>query len=295
MSDLSEKINTLGLSVNKRLTELLDEMCDPGILKDAMSYSLMAGGKRLRPALCLISAEMFGNADEALDLACAMEMIHTYSLIHDDLPAMDNDDFRRGRPTNHKVFGEAYAILAGDALLNCAFEVMLRSALNNKDKTLNYIGAIDIIARAAGVKGMIAGQVADIEFEDTEQGEDVLEYIHERKTAAILMASVTSGAALMGASEDDLEALRKYGQCIGLVFQIIDDVLDETGDIDKLGKTPGKDKEEGKQTFLRLYGMEKSKEIAAQKTEEAVKALSCFGEKAESFKKLAYYLLKRDH
>lgn len=294
MSDISEKLKTISTAVNGRLKELTSVICESGVLKDAMDYSLMAGGKRLRPALCLMAAEMFGEPDKAMDVACAIEMIHTYSLIHDDLPAMDNDDLRRGRPTNHKVFGEAYAILAGDALLNSAFEVMLKAALDSNEHSLNYLYALNIIAEASGSKGMIAGQIADIEFEGTEQGKDVLEYIHDRKTAAMITASVTSGAALMGASKTEIDALKKYGQCIGLVFQIIDDILDETGDKDKLGKTPGKDKDADKQTFLRLYGMEESKRIAKQKTDEAIEALSCFGERAESLKELAIYLLKRD-
>jgi geranylgeranyl diphosphate synthase, type II len=294
VTDIADKIKSYCSAVNSRLPELMDKMCGPGILKDSMNYSLNAGGKRMRPILCLMSAEMFGDEKEALDFACAIEMIHTYSLIHDDLPAMDNDYLRRGKPTNHVVFGEAYAILAGDGLLNCAFEVMLKCAIKSA-KSINYISAMDIVAGAAGVKGMIAGQAGDIQFEGSQQGIEVLEYIHERKTAAMITASLTSGAALKGASQGEINALNNYGRCVGLVFQIIDDILDETGETDKLGKTPGKDKNDEKQTFARLYGIEKSRAIAEQKTKEAVDALEIFGEKADGLRKMAAYLFRRKY
>jgi geranylgeranyl diphosphate synthase type II len=258
-----------------------------------MNYSLVAGGKRLRPSLCLLSSEMFGDPEPALDLACAMEMIHTYSLIHDDLPAMDNDDLRRGKPTNHVVFGEAYAILAGDGLLNSAFEVMMSSAKQHRNSELDFHAAIELIAGAAGTKGMIAGQAADIGFEGSQLGKDVLEYIHERKTGALIKASVTSGAALMCACKEDLLALDIYGGCIGFVFQIIDDILDETGVVENLGKTPGKDAASDKQTFARLYGIEESMNIARQKTAAALIALERFGRRAENLKAIAEYLLER--
>jgi geranylgeranyl diphosphate synthase type II len=283
----------LRTAINLRLVELMDASCEPGILKDAMMYSLMAGGKRLRPVMCLLAAGMFGDEAQALDIACALEMIHTYSLIHDDLPAMDNDDLRRGKPTNHVVFGEAYAILAGDGLLNCAFEVMHKCALRNKNAGLDYLAAMDIIAAAAGTKGMIAGQVADIEFEGTQQDKDVLEYIHERKTAAMIIASVTSGAVLFNIKPEEQKALETYGACVGLVFQLVDDILDETGTADSLGKTPGKDIDADKQTFVRIFGIEKSMEIAKQKTTEAMHALNRFGDKAVYLKSLAEFLLYR--
>ncbi len=293
MNELYERVERLKTSVNLRLLELMETACEAGILKDAMLYSLMAGGKRLRPVMCLLTAGMFGDETAALDVACAIEMIHTYSLIHDDLPAMDNDDLRRGKPTNHVVFGEAYAILAGDGLLSCAFEVMLKRALNNKDAGLDYLAAMETIAAAAGAGGMIAGQAADIEFEGTQQGADVLEYIHERKTAALIKASVASGAALYRAKREELKALETYGGCIGLVFQLVDDILDNTGTADSLGKTPGKDTDADKQTFVRLYGIDKSMDIARQKTGEAIKALDCFGDKAWGLRSLAEYLLNR--
>ena len=294
MNDTGNRLKQTGESVNTRMLALMDIMCEPGILKDAMVYSITAGGKRLRPALCLWSAGIFGDERRAMDMACAIEMIHTYSLIHDDLPAMDDDNLRRGKLTSHKVFGEALAILAGDGLLNVAFEVMLKCALREKDGALDVIGAMDIIAGATGVNGMISGQVADITYEGDEQTEDVLEYIHARKTAAMIRASVMAGAALFRASEEEIAVLETYGNCVGLVFQIIDDILDETGDPQKLGKTPGKDVSADKQTFVRIYGIGGSRQIAQRKTQQAIDALSCFGDRADRLRDLAGYLLARD-
>lgn len=295
MSDISEKMNSLAHLVNLRLSGLMDRICEQGLLKDAMNYSLNAGGKRLRPILCLMSAGMYGGLEDAIDFACAIEMIHTYSLIHDDLPAMDNDNMRRGKPTNHVIFGEAFAILAGDGLLNCAFEAMTGCARANPYKAANYLASMDIIAGAAGVRGMVAGQAADIEFEGAAQGEEVLYYIHERKTAALLTASVLSGAVIMGASDKEISALKNYGQCIGLVFQIVDDILDEEGDLSLLGKTPGKDATSSKQTFARLYGIEKSRLIAKSKTKKAEDALNIFGKRARDLRDLAYFMLERKY
>lgn len=278
--------------VENRLDELLDEICEPGLLRDAMGYSLKAGGKRLRPALCLMAAGLFGESAKALDLACALEMIHTYSLIHDDLPAMDNDVLRRGKPTNHVVFGEAQALLAGDALLNGAFEVML--ALAKRETRLDVVSAMSIVAAAAGVKGMIAGQSADLEFEGAGVDISVLHYIHERKTAALIKASAVSGAALMRADQADLDALALYGGNLGFVFQIVDDILDEEGDADKLGKSTGKDRDVDKLTFARAYGVDASRRIAREKTDEAVAALARFGSRADDLAALARFMLTRD-
>lgn len=280
--------------VDKRLDELLKKYCEEGVLFDAMRYSLMAGGKRLRPALCLMSASLFGNEAKALDFACALEMIHSYSLIHDDLPAMDNDSLRRGKPTNHVVFGEAMAILAGDGLLNTAFEVMVNSAASDEQYIIGKTKAMGIIAKAAGSDGMIQGQAADIEFEGKDKDEQVLSYIHERKTAAMITASVLSGAVIMGASDEEISALKEYGHSIGLVFQIVDDILDVEGDQDKLGKTLGKDEASGKQTFASIYGLDKSKQIAQEMTIKAKKALSVFSDTAEELILLADFLLLRE-
>ena len=294
MTDIGAHLKGIAADINTRLPVLLGEVCDDGVLKDAMHYSLLAGGKRLRPALCMMTADMFGADDRARDFACAIEMIHTYSLIHDDLPAMDNDDLRRGKPTNHVVFGEAYAILAGDGLLNCAFEVMTKCARRHADYCLGCIEAIDIVARAAGTKGMIAGQVGDIAFEGREPDAQVLAYIHSRKTAALIKAPILAAAALYGATREERAALNTYGECLGLVFQIVDDILDETGDSEKMGKTLGKDEDAGKQTFTRVYGIDESRRIAREKTDEAISALNIFCGRADKLAALAEYLLDRD-
>lgn len=285
----------LGDKVNARLEVLMAQMCEPGTLKDAMSYSLLSGGKRLRPALCLMAASLFGDAGRVLDFACAIEMIHTYSLIHDDLPAMDNDVLRRGKPCNHVVFGEGTALLAGDGLLSCAFEVMLCGALIDKPFAYRHIQAMHMIAEAAGTKGMIAGQAADMAFEGKDLDSDALHYIHEKKTAGLICASVTSGAVLMGASEEETNALCTYGRSLGLVFQIIDDILDAHGDEQKLGKTIGKDDKAGKLTFVRTMGIEKSRRVAAEKTQQAKSALACFGQRAYPLCALADRLLSRQN
>lgn len=293
MSKISEDMIAIADAVNGRLDAIMDDMCEPGILKDAMSYSLKAGGKRLRPVICMLSAGMFGNREQALDVACAIEMIHTYSLIHDDLPSMDNDVIRRGKPTNHVVFGEAFALLAGDGLLNCAFEVLLKLA-QNKESKLDVVRAMQFISSASGVKGMIAGQAADLEFEGKDVDALVLHYIHERKTAALIKASAMAGAALLYASEDDISALGQYGENLGLVFQIIDDILDEEGDTRKLGKSIGKDKDAEKMTFARVCGINASRCIAKEKTDEAIAALERFGDRAKGLKALAAFMLERD-
>jgi geranylgeranyl diphosphate synthase type II len=294
MNGAAEELKKYGAVVNARLEALMELMCEPGTLKDAMGYSLAAGGKRLRPALCLMTANLFGDASKALDIACALEMIHTYSLIHDDLPCMDNDVLRRGKPTNHVVFGEAYALLAGDGLLNLAFEVMLESALQNAGDGLDYVSAIRVIANASGVKGMIEGQACDIAFEGQEINEEVLQHIHKRKTGAMIRASILSSAALFRAHEAEQKALTTYGENIGLVFQIVDDILDEVGDAGLLGKSVGKDADTGKQTFARIYGIEESRRIAAKLTVEAEDVLCLFGTRSANLISLAEYLLNRD-
>ena len=292
MTPVEESLRAIAARVDDRLPELVNGLCEPGTLQDAMNYSLTAGGKRLRPWLCFETAAMFGKAEPTLDFACAIEMIHTYSLIHDDLPAMDDDVLRRGRPTNHMVFGEAVAILAGDALLNGAFEVMTRFALEHSN--LGGLLAMDIMARAAGASGMVAGQVGDIEFECKDKDEQTLYYIHERKTAAMIRGSVLAGAALMGASDADQLALFAYGDSLGVVFQIVDDILDVTSDAATLGKTPGKDAQAGKQTFATIYGLAKARQIAVQQTEAALDSLTRFDTRADALRSMAKYLLSRD-
>ncbi|MEG2360909.1 MAG: polyprenyl synthetase family protein [Christensenella sp.] len=281
--------------INKRLNELLSlENVNP-IIKDAMNYSVSAGGKRLRPTLNIMAnALLSGNMKETLDIACAIEMIHTYSLIHDDLPAMDDDDLRRGKPTNHVMFGEAFAVLCGDALLNFAYEVMLKNALRYASNLTSHTKAMLEVATGAGVYGMITGQCGDIENEGQILTEVELKYVHTHKTGAIIKSSLLSGLLLCDPRQEYVDALSIYGDNIGLTFQIIDDVLDIVGDSDKMGKTLGKDKSSKKFTFPTLYGVDKSIKIAEEKTEEAICALKVFGTRAEELSALATFILQRE-
>ena len=259
--------------IDEALIPTLSSLGDiPSPLWEAMSYSLEAGGKRIRPALLLAACEMAGGDGEtALPFACALEMIHPYSLIHDDLPAMDNDDLRRGQPTNHKVFGENVAILAGDGLLNAAAEVMAASAVKIGD--LRGIRAMEIIMRHAGVTGMIAGQSEDVTSEGQEPKEDIVRYIHEHKTADLLEAAVEAGLALAGAGEDEIGAGREYALHIGLAFQMTDDLLDVTGSEDRMGKSTGKDQEQNKMTWVALKGVEGTAGDARKEIDLAKEAL----------------------
>ena len=247
----------------------------PGLLVDSMRYSLLAGGKRLRPAMLLAACEMLGgDVDEALDCACALEMIHTYSLIHDDLPGMDNDELRRGKPTNHVVYGVGQAILAGDGLLNLAYEVMLANAARHPAHLDRHLAAISEIARGAGVTGMIAGQVADLYAEGrTGFGEEMLTYIHLGKTAAMFRGAMRGGARLAGADEKTVNALSEYADAFGLLFQVVDDYLDACGDSAALGKSVGKDASSGKLTYVSLYGIERTLEIRDELAGQARRAL----------------------
>ena len=269
------------------------ENVKPVTIHKAMRYSLFAGGKRLRPILCLAAAEACGGKiDNALPLACALECIHTYSLVHDDLPSMDNDDFRRGRPTCHKVFGEGIAVLAGDALLTIAFEIVSRAKLSAR---YNMSILLCEIAVAAGSRKLIAGQVADLEGEGRKIDMAGLRYIHENKTAAILTTSVRLGAMSAGANPKQLNAITKFGRALGLAFQIIDDVLDVTQTSEKLGKSAGKDIAAKKATYPAIIGLEKSRLEAKRLTRRAHNALSIFNEKAEALHALANYLLEREY
>ena len=262
----------------RRMTEealipMLSSLGDiPSPLWEAMSYSLEAGGKRIRPALLLAACETAGgDSGEALPFACALEMIHTYSLIHDDLPAMDNDDLRRGQPTNHKVFGENVAILAGDGLLNAAAELMAASAVKMRNQ--RGIRAMEIIMRHAGVTGMIAGQSEDVTSEGQEPREDIIRYIHEHKTADLLEAAVEAGLALAGAGEEEISIGHDYALHLGYAFQMTDDLLDVTGSADKLGKSTGKDQEQNKMTWVALRGVEGTAEDAHREIELAKETL----------------------
>jgi geranylgeranyl diphosphate synthase type II len=256
------------------LIPMLSSLGDiPSPLWEAMSYSLQGGGKRIRPVLLLASCDMAGgNLSAALPFACALEMIHTYSLIHDDLPAMDNDDLRRGQPTNHKVFGENIAILAGDGLLNAAAELMAGSAVKMGD--LRGCRAMEIIMRHAGVTGMIAGQTEDVTSEGQPPYEDTVRYIHERKTADLLEAAVEAGLALAGAQEKEMAAGREYALHLGMAFQMTDDLLDVTGNEDKLGKSVGKDQEQNKMTWVALRGIDGTREDAHREILMAKEALA---------------------
>ena len=265
----------------------------PATLHKAMRYSLFAGGKRLRPILCLAAAEACrGNVDGALPLACALECIHTYSLVHDDLPSMDNDDFRRGRPTCHKVFGDGIAILAGDALLTIAFEIVSRTKPARRYNTSALLREISV---AAGSQKLIAGQVADLEAEGKDVKRDQLQFIHENKTAAILKSSVRLGAMSANADARKLSAITRFGQRLGLAFQIIDDILDVTQTSEILGKSAGKDVAAKKATYPAVIGLEKSRAEARRLTRQAHNALSMFSSSdAEPLHVLANYLLERE-
>ncbi|HEY3862983.1 MAG TPA: farnesyl diphosphate synthase [Verrucomicrobiae bacterium] len=264
----------------------------PPTIHKAMRYSIFAGGKRLRPALCLAAAEACGGSvEEAMPLACALECIHTYSLIHDDLPAMDDDDLRRGKPTSHKVFGEGIAILAGDALLTEAFALAARCRGWPRYPHRVIIGEL---AEASGSRQLIAGQVADLEGEGRKLSATQLKYIHERKTSALLCCSVRLGAMSANASAAQLHAVTSFGYNVGLAFQIIDDILDVTQTSEQLGKTAGKDTAAEKATYPSIVGMEKSRLIAARLTRRAFAALKSFKGKAPALAALAEYLLQRD-
>ena len=260
-------------------------------LEKAMEYSLMAGGKRLRPVLLMAAADAVGKDGAAfLTTGCAIEMIHTYSLIHDDLPAMDNDDYRRGKPTNHKVFGDGIAVLAGDALLTLAFEVMLRQE-GAAPETL--VTVVSEMSRAAGPYGMVGGQVLDLEGEGRRLDLAALRKIHMGKTGALFCAAIRSGAILAGAKAEELAALTLYAERFGLAFQITDDILDVTGDEAAIGKPVGSDVRNEKATYVTLTSLEEAKKLAEDAVDEAVAALDIFGERAAFLRDLALFLLGR--
>ncbi len=277
--------------VNARLEELFNNPGEgrPGLLNEAMWYSVKAGGKRLRPCMLLATVDMLGgSAERALDFACAVEMIHTYSLIHDDLPGMDNDTMRRGRPTNHVVFGVGQAILAGDGLLNLAFETMLEAAGKDPAGAERYIAAIGEIARGAGVTGMVAGQCLDLDSEARGlQDRDVLEKIHYGKTACMFIHPMRAAARLSGASDDDMEAVTRFAKAYGLLFQAADDLTDVVGSSAEAGKTLGKDAESGKLTCVSIYGIDGTRERIQSLHDEAVCALERFGGDGAFFRALA--------
>jgi geranylgeranyl diphosphate synthase, type II len=270
---------------------LPSEDTPPVSIHRAMRYSVSAGGKRIRPILCVEAARLFtGQLQGAVQAGCALEFIHTYSLIHDDLPALDNDDLRRGKPTNHKVFGEAIAILAGDALLTLAFEALANAPI----EAARRVRAISEVGAAAGtVNGMVGGQVADIEGERKPVDRSGLEYIHRSKTAALIRASIVAGAIAGGAPSEDVEQLRRFGENIGWAFQVVDDILDVEESSAALGKTAGKDQAQQKATYPSLYGLQKSREIARDLSERAIAELDSYGERGRNLRALGEFLVAR--
>lgn len=288
LSDISAKVNEYienNLLVSKG--ELSQNLCE------AVRYSALAGGKRIRPALCIITAQVFGCSSEAvMRAACAFELIHTYSLIHDDLPAMDNDDYRRGKLTNHKIYGEATAILAGDALLTLAFEWLsdLTKYGISSDKTIRIIS---IAAKASGSMGMIGGQMLDLESENNKIDLIAIEKIHKAKTGALIIAPTLTGAILAGATDEEIDVLRDYSEKIGLLFQIADDILDVEGDAQKMGKAIGKDKVLGKATFPAILGIKDSHIYAQKIREQALNILSKLTLQTDKLEQLAGFFISR--
>jgi geranylgeranyl diphosphate synthase type II len=287
--DFFEKDRTV---VEAALQQLLPpEHALPTSIHRAMRYSVFAGGKRIRPILCMEAARMF-SAEQAgpVHVGCALEFIHTYSLIHDDLPALDNDDLRRGKPTNHKVFGEAIAILAGDALLTLAFQTLAMAPVDPQRR----LTILAMVAEAAGTdRGMIGGQVADIEAEGKSSDKAMLEYIHRAKTAALIRASIVAGAIAAGAERADVTRLLNFGENIGWAFQVVDDILDVEESSAALGKTAGKDQAQKKATYPALHGLEVSRDIAADLEAKALKELDFYGERGIRMRQLAQFLVAR--
>ena len=285
--------------VESNLTSYLPDCGEyASLLKDAMAYSLDVGGKRLRPVLLLAACDAAGgDVNKALPYACAIEYIHTYSLIHDDLPAMDDDDMRRGKPSNHKVYGEAMAILAGDGLLNSAAELISEQALSLKgdaESLYAHARAAHEIMKRAGASGMIAGQTADVTSENKEATAELVRFIEDHKTADLITAPVRAGMMLAGADDKMLEDFSKYGVCLGVAFQILDDILDVEGDDKLLGKTLGKDADQGKSSYVNVHGIEAAKAELHRLTSEAVTAITDYKE-AEFFIELASKLEKRNN
>jgi len=294
--DFKKYLNKRCSLVDKALDNMMPEKGEyPSIINQSMRYSVFAGGKRVRPVLVIMAAEALGyEASRVMPTACAMELVHTYSLIHDDLPCMDDDDYRRGKLTNHKVFGENMAVLGGDGLLTLAFEFISKNAGVKGVKSLSVVKALGIIADGAGVHGMVGGQVVDIISENRKLSEPVLQYIHTHKTGALIRASILSGAVLCNADDKKYKALRIYGENIGLLFQIIDDILNVVGDEKKLGKAVGSDAKRKKMTYPALFGLKQSRVEVELLCEKAKAAVKPFGERAEAMLALVDFLRDRD-
>jgi geranylgeranyl diphosphate synthase type II len=290
---VSEYLDEQRALVDRELERILPpDDAFPNSIHQAMRYSVFAGGKRLRPILCAEAGRLLGaDGPSLLRIASALELVHTYSLIHDDLPALDNDDLRRGKPTCHRAFGESTAILTGDALLTLTYEVLAEPGLASPECQLRIIYAL---ARATGTReGMVAGQVLDLEATDQDVDPRVLELIHSAKTGAFICAAVRCGAIFAGATEIDLERVTTYGRKIGLAFQIADDLLDVLGSSATLGKTAGKDDEQRKATYPALYGIEESRRTARRLIEEACQSLEPYGKTASRLQELAHFLIER--
>lgn len=298
ISELMQRLEECRRKIDATLDEWLPQEDEiPSALHKAMRYSVLAGGKRLRPFLVIESCRVVGGDDgKALPAACAVELLHTYTLVHDDLPSMDNDDFRRGKPTCHRVFGEGMAVLCGDALQTLAFE-WLATKLPEKGVDAEVaLKCIAVLAQASGSKWLVGGQALDITEQEkgySDRSPEKVLLIHERKTAALMRACCIIGGLIGNASEEQLDALSEYGYWFGLAFQITDDILDEIGDPEKLGKSVGKDRQQKKLTYPMVFGLDKSKELASEAAERAVKALSVFGEQANLLRSLARYVLQR--
>lgn len=292
--DIKDVLNKYQNIVNKELYKYIKkEDCIEKTLYDSIEYSLMAGGKRLRPILMLQTYTLFKhNYEKCLPFAVAIEMIHNFSLIHDDLPAIDNDDFRHGKLTNHKKFSESTAILAGDSLLNNAYMVISKELFNNTQNIKNKLRAFNELTKA--VDRMIAGEYLDTEYEYRNISKEYLEYIHKNKTGKLIKASIRIGAILADASENQINELSEYADKIGLTFQISDDILSETGEKDILGKPIGNDKRNGKCTYVTKYGLKKAQEILKQLTKQAVNIANTYGADGEFFKEFAIYIKNRD-
>jgi len=292
--DLKKYLKEKKEAVDSFFRDYFKEQRRPAVLQESMLYSLFAGGKRVRPILAMAAYEACGgDAGDIVPYASTLELIHTYSLIHDDLPAMDDDDLRRGKPTNHKVYGEAVAILAGDALLTEAFRILSDPSHSSKVKDGDLLKASAEIAAAAGYQGMVAGQVQDILSENAEGDAETLQFIHTHKTAALIRASVQAGGILSGSSPESLGALTLYGENIGHAFQVIDDILDVEGDTEELGKTVGSDEKINKMTYPRIYGLEKSRVIARRLVDDAIVSIESFSSGADPLREIARYLLER--
>ncbi|MCB2146165.1 MAG: polyprenyl synthetase family protein [Deltaproteobacteria bacterium] len=296
MFDLKSYLRSVRDPLDERLQHYLRLESPAARVSQAMTYSIMAGGKRLRPVLCISAAETVGgNRETVLPLACALEFIHTYSLIHDDLPAMDNDDKRRGKPTCHVQFDEATAILAGDALLTLAFEILATTGTRlDSEMQSRWLLAIAQIASAAGFKGMIEGQMRDMAFEGTVISRRELEALHRLKTGKMIEVSVSTGALVSGASKRQQNKLNTYAQNIGLAFQVADDILNVKGDPEQLGKPIGTDQIRGKNTYPSLLGLSGAEALAGRLVNNALKAIDAFDNKADSLRAIARYVIERN-